>query len=503
MEASEPCAIFHSREERVLIDFHKAVTHMFKTFACNYIPPEQRVTAQMARNFETMQNGFTLWHACRRAWPLQKIEFDAVVSTPRKLCALENILLHIYQVMATDPPDSQTIADELNIGERSFVDEMIQDLVALGALEESLDGPMTITELGCEAHRRGEIPSKTRRQIMPLCFDPIAHEFTDGLLFPDEDVAHAPADNSVIIPLMPEIHAADPNRLRLDTIREVAAQQGLISSDVVVFEAKPAKISANGAPESNADLVGREVVLGVFIDVHGAINIKVYDARSRAAADWFQRVMDNGMQDCSIDITAFLGSLAITPTTTATTRKDPFGKMLVGASSINLSLVPAYMVHQQLLTAVGKAKKNVLVQTRVHNQGRNTTDLTAAIGTTAKRGVLCRLLWSGSEVSGDNLPQHKNIEHRWASTIEYESIIIDEKMALAAMISPLKHPAGNPAASVLTVGKTQASRACRKLVQHFQEQWQLGAEVEAITAVADSQASRNPDNSKQMSEVTT
>ena len=242
------------------------------------------------------------------------LEFEAVVSTPRKLCALENILLYIHQVMATDPPDSKTIAWKLAIGDSFFVEEMTNNLVALGALEVNSPGRPVITELGCQAHRRSEIPSKKRRQKLPLCFDMVAQEFTEQLLFADQDIPddkESAEDNKVALPLLVPGRRTDAHRIDLDSIRRVAARLDLLARDAVIFDAQPAEVVAEDDQPANPDLIRREVCIGVFLNEHGKIKIKVRDPRSKAATDWFQRVIDNQLKENGIDFPQLLGPLAV------------------------------------------------------------------------------------------------------------------------------------------------------------------------------------------------
>ena len=102
---------------------------MFETFFNNYIHDRQSVKESTLHKFENTQDGFVLWYARRVRWPLQKIAFKITVSTPRKLCCLEDIILYIYQTMSDNPPETETIARELAIYESAFVDKIIADLV--------------------------------------------------------------------------------------------------------------------------------------------------------------------------------------------------------------------------------------------------------------------------------------------------------------------------------------------------------------------------------------
>ena len=159
---------------------------MIETFLHNNMEQKQKVNEHVLRKYENTENGCDLWFASKCRWPLQELVYNAVVATPKKLCCLEKILLYIYQLMPDSPPDSKTITAKLCLGETSFIDEIISDLVILGALEVNSTGRLVVTPLGHQCCSRGQLPSQGRKQKLPLCFDPVAHTFPQNSFLPDE-----------------------------------------------------------------------------------------------------------------------------------------------------------------------------------------------------------------------------------------------------------------------------------------------------------------------------
>lgn len=454
---------------------------MFDTFSNNYIAAEQMVDSRILRKFGKAQNSSKLWFACKRGWPLQQLAFNITVATPKKICCLENILLYIYQVMPDNPPDSKTIADELAIGDHSFVDEVVTDLIRLGALKAGQTGRIAITDLGCECHSRGQIPSKSRKQKISLCFDPVKHEFPDRLFLSESDQSRSEGDTFQSI--VRDYRVADANRIDLDNIRRVAALQGMLSSeDTVIFDAEP-------DDEVEGGICWKGVYVFVFLDDHGQISLCVHDPQSKSVSKWFQDVINDRLKEGSIDFSYLFGPLATDTVAGIDTNGDFDG----------LSPIPAHQVQEKILTAVNKADEFLSIQ--AHGSGgngnRHTDNLWKAIQEVAERGVRCCLLWDGTKING-NIPVHKNIVHRLASTTGYEFLIVDEYIIFAALISQVTLPSGGPAASILMVGQSKDRSVCRKFKQGFLEKCASGKLLDLTKTVVGPQGiSQNDNDNKQ------
>jgi len=459
---------------------------MFETFANNYIAEDERIDSRILDKFGKPQNGSRLWFACRRDWPLQQLTFNITAATPRKLCCLEEILLHIYQVMPDDPPDSQTIADELFIRERYFVDEVITDLIRLGILKVDSSGRTVITDLGYQCYARGEMPSMSRKQRISLCFDTVKHEFPDSLLFSDGSQSSSEGNNFQSI--VRDYHVADANRIDLDTIRRAAASQGLLSSDnTVIFDAEPDEV------EAEAEICWKEVVVFVFLDDRGRVNLRVHDPKSKSTTRWFQDAIDDRLRQGCIDFSYLFGSLASDIETTAgiDTNGD-FAGML---------RIPVHQVQEKILSAVDETDEFLSIQARGFGGSGNghIDDLREAIRNAADRGVRCHLVWAGSKTDS-NIPIHDNIEHRLVPAIEYEFLIADD-IALIGLATEITLPTGSPAASILTVGRSSESSVRHRLKQRFLEKWEV-AKHPVTETFAGSQAVSQNDN-KQITNETT
>ncbi len=389
---------------------------MFETFSKNYIYPDQIIKERTLRKFENMHDGFVLWYARWMNWPLQKIAFDVTVSTPRKLCCLGDAVLFIYQTIPDNPPDSETIARELAIYEKAFVDEIITELVTLGALKTDPTGRITITDLGCECCSSGQIPSKKRKQKISLCFDPIAHDFLDSCVFSNGDLNRD--KNAALHSIDANISFADPNRIHLDTIRRVAANQKLLSdSDAVIFDADPTETEDD---MQNAPDVGyRDVIVLVFLNDHGQINLQVRAPKSKSITKWFQAVLDGRLNKEWISY--LLGPLAADGNTRTVT--DINGRIPLNGDSISLSQIPVHAVQEDIIAAVNRAKKDLYIQA-IYPDGANRymNPLTEAVQNAAKRGVRCHLLWDNTGINS-NIPIHNKIQHRLGSSIDGEFLI--------------------------------------------------------------------------------
>lgn len=275
---------------------------MSETFSQSHIGADQQVEEGILHSPGDCQDGYRLWFARRLVWPLQFIYFDAVVATPRKLSSLEKILLYIYQAMQDSPPDSATIAQKLGIKDSFFVNETIRELRMLGALQIDSEGKINITDLGCECHSRGQLPSESSQKQLSLLFDPIAHEFPDEILVFDED--QNDSKDITLEAIDPNFKLADPNRIDIETIQRIAKAQGLVSNeDAVIFDAKPVEIE-----KADGQIFNRQINLQVFLNDNEQVKLNVSDPKSRPTTKWFQQVLDARLEEDRVDL-AYLQTL--------------------------------------------------------------------------------------------------------------------------------------------------------------------------------------------------
>ena len=455
---------------------------MFETFLHNSTGCGQKVDGHVLHKFENIGHDFNLLFAYKRLWPFQQIDFEAIVATPKDLCCLEKTLLYIYQLMPDAPPDSKTITEELALGNTCFVDEITAVLVELGALRADSDGRRVITDLGCECYSRGQIPSKTRKQRLSLCFDPVGHDFPRTLFFTDDDQSCSEGNDCQ--PIVPTLHRANPNRINLDTIRCVAASQGLLpSDDAVVFNAEP----VDG--EAEAAMVWREVYVLVFLNDQRQISVRLHDPKSKTATEWFQHVIENHLKGGYISLSGLLSPLAV-----------PGGTDTNGdGDSAGWSRISAHQVQDKILSAINNANECLSIQTRgFGDNGNGDIDrLFEAIKNAAERGVRCSLLWAGIKINGNNLI-HENISHCSTPTIDRELLIIDDSIVLATLISQVTLPSGESVGCILTVGESESSLVCHKLKQRFIETWQTGKSPDSRGAATGLQ-----NNSSQIAKMVT
>lgn len=268
---------------------------MSKIFSQAHIEPDQQVEEGILHSLEDCPDGYRLWFARRLTWPLQFIRFDAVVATPRKLSSLEKILLYIYQAIQDYSPDSATIAKKLGIKDSFFVNETITELTMLGALQVNSEGRIGITDLGCECHSRGRLPSEPCQKRLSILFDPIAHGFPDEILVFDED--RDGSEDITLEPIDPNFKLADANRIDFKTIEKTAKTQGLLSGeDSVIFDAKPVETEKSGE-----EICNRQIYLWVFSNDKKQVKLNVSDPKSSSATKWFQRILEARLKEGCID----------------------------------------------------------------------------------------------------------------------------------------------------------------------------------------------------------
>ena len=346
---------------------------MFETYSKNHIAAEQRIDSGVLRKFGKAPRGTELLYACKWVWPFQQINFNITTATPKRLSCVGNILLYIYQVMPDNPPDSKTIADELAIGDSFFIDEAITELIRIGALETDQTGRIAITEMGCEYHTRGQIPGRSRKQKVSLCFDTVKHEFPDQSLFPESDQVGKQVNNSRCI--VPNYNSADAKRIDLDTIRRAASSQGLLSGeDVLVTHAEPDEV------DTEAGIFFKAVYLLVFVDDNEKVTLRIHDPQSKFTSKWFQQAIDDCLKKDAIDFLYLFGSLAADTAAGVGTNGDLDG----------LTPIPVHEVPKKILTVVKQADRSLFMHTLGFGDNINghKDGLWNAIYEAADRGVV-------------------------------------------------------------------------------------------------------------------
>ncbi len=237
------------------------------------------------------------WH--RGDWPLQTLRFRAQVATPRQLTVLEQIVLHVYLTLEAPPPAPETVTAELALADPFFVEQTIQELHRLGAVDGDPRDGLRLTDLGWECSRRGQVPSARREQVVAILFDPVAGRFPDVSV---EPASVNPAETGgPRRPIVSEFALADPRRIDLANFRQVAACQRQLSesADAVVFSAEPMAANppteacpdAEQAPTSTDGLWWQPVR---FRDVPSGERISKIEVRARPAlGPWFEKILND------------------------------------------------------------------------------------------------------------------------------------------------------------------------------------------------------------------
>jgi hypothetical protein len=125
----------------------------------------------------------TAWRRARIGWPIERVPLVIEVAHPRKLTALEWVVLRVVDAFGDDVPDLTEVAEELGIADPAFLRDTLRDVVRLRALEpRSQHGSwaslsdLRFTEMGRELFRKGKIEAEPAEHGLELFFDALTDE---------------------------------------------------------------------------------------------------------------------------------------------------------------------------------------------------------------------------------------------------------------------------------------------------------------------------------------
>jgi hypothetical protein len=176
----------------------------------------------------------------RIGWPIERVPVIVEVVHPRKLTALEWVVLRVVDAFGEDVPGLDEVAEELGIADPVFLLDTVRDVVRLRALAPR-DGGQTwislsdlaFTATGRELFRKGQIEAEPAEHGLDLYFDALT----------DEPRSEAKGLQSWTDAPFPFGHAAPEARLAvgLDRAREIIRQlhSDLLRGDGEVRSIRP------------------------------------------------------------------------------------------------------------------------------------------------------------------------------------------------------------------------------------------------------------------------
>lgn len=441
---------------------------MFETFEHN----SNRESGKTPSCRAQLENeGFRPWLWRTFSWPLQRMRFRSQVGTPRELTAFEKILLLVYVTMREKPPHPDAVATELHIGDTFFVEQILQDLADLGAIEWRPNTAARITDMGWECQRRGQIPSQRREKIFPIVFDPVTGEFPDIQIELPDSVPSNPKPPADAI--VSQFYPADPRRVDLESVQSAAAAQKVTAAEhgSVIFTAKPVSRVNNDsqktcqAKSESPEIHWQDVRLIMLINDQGAMALDI-EAPS-VLRDWLRRAISRPKVLKQINCRKMLGTLEI-PTVPKEESED------IHNENKTIHWVAATHVHDEILSAINKARNELTMQCR-HTTGNPAGELTKAVLRAAGRGVQCRLLWDTPDPSDTHSKlserfAHDNLEIR-ISPVDRELLIVDGKLLMASSVFRIQLPFIEQSLPVLRMWISKDSKICGEYRQVLESAW--------------------------------
>jgi hypothetical protein len=125
----------------------------------------------------------SVWAACTVDWPVHLLELSVEVVEPRKLTALEWVLLRVVDEFSTAPPPLAEVADELGLDRPEFLRDTLKELLRLRAVAPrdpavrvvDLD-TVAFTDTGVALYRRGKIEGEPATRGITVLIDALTDE---------------------------------------------------------------------------------------------------------------------------------------------------------------------------------------------------------------------------------------------------------------------------------------------------------------------------------------
>ncbi|HRI08447.1 MAG TPA: hypothetical protein PKW35_11545, partial [Nannocystaceae bacterium] len=211
------------------------------------------------------------WHACTRAWPVDRLRVEVEIVRPRPLTALEWLVLRVVHDFPEATPPLAEVVEELGLDRPEFLRDTLREVVRLRALAPREQdkpvsdlGDVAFTDIGRLLYQRGQIEA-----------DPATHTIiVDIDALTDENLQ--PGDRSSVHS-EPALAADDPRTaIGLDRLRGVmrSFHRDLLAGDAVVRAHRVVDAARVYVP----------VTLAVEIDARGTL-VPTCPGRGPAALD--------------------------------------------------------------------------------------------------------------------------------------------------------------------------------------------------------------------------
>jgi len=125
----------------------------------------------------------SVWAACTVDWPVHLLELSVEVVEPRKLTALEWVLLRVVDEFSAAPPPLAEVADELGLDRPEFLRDTLKELLRLRAVAPRdpavrvIDlNTVAFTDTGIALYRRGKIEGEPSTRGITVLIDALTDE---------------------------------------------------------------------------------------------------------------------------------------------------------------------------------------------------------------------------------------------------------------------------------------------------------------------------------------
>lgn len=125
----------------------------------------------------------SVWAACTVDWPVHLLELSVEIVEPRKLTALEWVLLRVVDEFSAAPPPLAEVAEELGLDRPEFLRDTLKELLRLRAVAPrdpavrviDLDN-VAFTDTGVALYRRGKIEGEPATRGITVLIDALTDE---------------------------------------------------------------------------------------------------------------------------------------------------------------------------------------------------------------------------------------------------------------------------------------------------------------------------------------
>ena len=291
----------------------------------------------------------SLWCVDTLWWPVEVIPLQVVIVEPRKLTALEWALLRVVDAFGSAVPGLDEVAEELGLDDPVFLEETLDEVVSLNALEpaegEEWSGleDLRFTDDGARLYRKGQIEAAPATYGVTFYVDAIT----------DEDLQDpAGLRDRVESGFLANQFERARETLGLDRVRSLLqrTRRDLLKGDAELREVLCAS-EARALPRS--DVRWRPVNVVYVIGDDGQLTFEPDGLSAKAAHFLLSR---DAIEDCILPEDPITGRWPPTETEVAVTGVD-FSQWRNGV----LEVLPAAEVCARAIKSVQRARSEIVL----------------------------------------------------------------------------------------------------------------------------------------------